>query len=90
MQYRGDAPPPLNSRNAYLVKGALQDLSDFMTTASERENKNRQKLLRNLRVSYVKVLAGGRTSISSFMFLQVLELIVDILALFKVEARDEK
>ena len=49
-QYRRD--PLLDSRSAYLVKGALQNLSEFMSTVNERENKDRQKLLRNLRVNY--------------------------------------
>ena len=50
-QYGSDSSPLLNPRSAYLVKGALENLSNFMSTANTRENKDRQKLLRNLRVS---------------------------------------
>ena len=50
LQYGGESAPSLDSRSAYLVKGALQNLSTFMSTANARENKDRQKLLRNLRV----------------------------------------
>ena len=51
-QYCGEAPQPLDRKNAKPVQKALKNLSDFMSTANERENKNRQKLLRNLKVSY--------------------------------------
>ena len=51
LQYGVKDGPTLTSKGAYLVKSALDDLSEFMSTPHERENKNRQKLLRNLRVS---------------------------------------
>ena len=59
-QYCGEVPPPLDSRSAYLLKGALQDLSNFMSTANTKESKTRQKLLRNLKVSSVKCVASIR------------------------------
>ena len=49
-----DASPldasPLDARTSYQVSSALMELSEFLITANERETKNRQKLLRNLRV----------------------------------------
>ena len=49
-QYGGKSPPPLNSESTNLVSKALENLSEFMSTPNARENKNRQKLLRNLKV----------------------------------------
>ena len=43
---------PLDARTSYQVSSALNELSEFLITANERETKNRQKLLRNLRVSH--------------------------------------
>ena len=53
-QYRhcDESPPLLDPRSANLVQKALNNLSDFMSMANERESKNRQKLLRNLKVSH--------------------------------------
>ena len=49
-----DASPldasPLDARTSYQVSSALMELSEFLITANKRETKNRQKLLRNLRV----------------------------------------
>ena len=41
---------PLRSRSTYGAVKALRELSEFLQTPDPRENKNRQKLLRNLRV----------------------------------------
>ena len=41
---------PLDARTSYQVSSALMELSEFLITANERDTKNRQKLLRNLRV----------------------------------------
>ena len=51
-QYGGESPPAIDSKSSKLVQNALKNLSDFLSTANERENKNRQKLLRNLKVGY--------------------------------------
>ena len=40
----------LDARTSYQVSSALMELSEFLITANERDTKNRQKLLRNLRV----------------------------------------
>ena len=44
------SPPQLQPRGAYQVSSALRELAGFMLTASQRDTKDRQKLLRNLRV----------------------------------------
>ena len=52
MQYDVTPCPTLDSRGAYLVESALADLARYLdNNPSPRETKNRQKLLRNLRVS---------------------------------------
>ncbi len=51
MQYDVTPRPMLDSRGAYLVESALADLARYLDNPSPRETKNRQKLLRNLRVS---------------------------------------
>ena len=59
-QYGGKSPPPLNSESADLVYKALENLSEFMSTPNAREKKNRQKLLRNLKVGLM-VLQAQKT-----------------------------
>ncbi len=49
MQY-DVTPRPILDRSAYLVESALGDLANYLSDPSPRETKNRQKLLRNLRV----------------------------------------
>lgn len=61
---------PLSSQEGFYVSSALEDLAHYISGHSnERETKDRQKLLRNLRV---------------------LEMIINILGLFKPGAVDEK
>ena len=50
MQYDVVSRPLLDARSAYLVESALADLASYLDDPSQRETKNRQKLLRNLRV----------------------------------------
>ena len=53
----------VSAQDAYLVASALKDLAHYISASpSDRENKDRQKLLRNLRV---------------------LEIIIEILGMFK-------
>ena len=43
--------PPLYSQDAFFVASALEDLARYISGSSnERETKDRQKLLRNLRI----------------------------------------
>ena len=44
--------PPLGASASYSVTSALQELSEFLITPSARDTKDRQKLLRNLRVGH--------------------------------------
>ena len=47
----GMSTSPLSIQEAYLVANALKDLADYISEPSnEKETKDRQKLLRNLRV----------------------------------------
>ena len=51
-QYGGEhQAPPIDFLSAHYVKSALEDLAEFMSTSTKKENKDRQKLLRTLRVS---------------------------------------
>ncbi len=51
MQYDVTPRPMLDPRSAYLVESVLVTLADYLDDdPSPRETKNRQKLLRNLRV----------------------------------------
>ena len=60
----------LTSQEAFYVASALDDLAHYISAHSnEREIKDRQKLLRNLRI---------------------LEMIINILGLFKPDAVDKK
>ena len=53
-QYGGEHHvPKLNFKRARLMESALKDLAEFMsTTVREKERKDKQKLLRNLKVSF--------------------------------------
>ena len=47
----GLSSSPLSMQDAYLVASALKDLAEYISEPSnEKETKDRQKLLRNLRV----------------------------------------
>lgn len=48
--------PPLDASASYQVSSALNEFSEFLITPSACDTKNRQKLLRNLRVRYQKSL----------------------------------
>lgn len=66
----GVSSSPLTSQDAFYIASALEDLAHYISAHSnEREIKDRQKLLRNLRI---------------------LEMIINILGLFKPDAEDKR
>ena len=87
--------PPLDASASYQVSTALKELSEFLVTPSARDTKNRQKLLRNLRV-------GHQESLTYFLMkwrlyciyvcvsIQVLELVMEVLKLYKQDTDDAR
>ncbi len=48
----------MTEKEAYYVQKTLQELRFWLVTTNERERKNRQKLLRNLKVSIAYCIAS--------------------------------
>ena len=65
--------PPLDAYASFRVSSALKELSEFLVTPSARDSKNRQKLLRNLRVGHrgvsVMLSATGKGPVPSVCLL---------------------
>ena len=88
--------PPLDASASYQVSTALKELSEFLVTPSARDTKNRQKLLRNLRVGHQESLTDYLMKWRLYVVLyvcasmQVLELVMEVLKLYKQDTDDAR
>ena len=88
--------PPLDASASYQVSTALKELSEFLVTPSARDTKNRQKLLRNLRVGHQESLTYFLMEWRLYVVLyvcvsiQVLELVMEVLKLYKQDTDDAR